>query len=390
MENRFLQIHYLSSYPGTLLNRDEAGFAKRIVFGGVSRTRISSQCLKRHWRTHEGEYSLKDIGIPMSTRSRQIFEKFIVEPLLLEFSPEKVRLITEALMSAVLGKSEKKSEKPKKNEDERNSQNELECKAVVVLGKVEIDYLLNLTRTLCNTLDNPKKSKDVENAIPKELKNNLKALGKAAAGLDGVLFGRMVTSDLLARVDAAIHVAHAFTVHGEASENDYFSVVDDLVQLGSGHINNTELTTGLYYGYVVIDIPLLFSNLEGYSFDVVAKVIENLIHLIARVSPGAKLGSTAPYAYAHLLMAEMGNGQPCTFANAFLKPVKDQPDLLNNTYNALTRHIKELDAMYATQNRRGVACMGEMAQVDALANLQEFQGIKELTTWVVDSLRGHE
>lgn len=389
MKNRFLQIHYLSSYPGTLLNRDEAGFAKRIVFGGVSRTRISSQCLKRHWRTHEGEYCLKDIGIPMSTRSRQIFEKFIVEPLLLEFSSEKVHLITEVLMSAVLGKNEKKSEKSKKSEGEEKVQKELECKAVVVLGKVEIDYLFNLARTLCNTLDAPKKSKDIENAIPKDLKSNLKALGKAAAGLDGVLFGRMVTSDLLARVDAAIHVAHAFTVHGEASENDYFSVVDDLVQLGSGHINNTELTTGLYYGYVVVDIPLLFSNLEGYSYDDVAKVIENLIHLIARVSPGAKLGSTAPYAYAHMMMAEIGNGQPCTFANAFLKPVKDQPDLLSNTYNALTKHIKELDVMYATQNRRGVAYMGEMAQVDALANLQKFQGIKELTSWVVDSLRGH-
>ncbi len=381
MRDRFLQIHYLSSYPGTLLNRDEAGFAKRIVFGGASRIRISSQCLKRHWRTHEGEYSLKDVGIPMSTRSRQTFEKFIVEPLSSEFPLAKVRLITGVLMSAIFGKSEKS----KKNEQEENDQ-QLESKAVVVLGKVEIDYLLNLTRMLCNTLDDQKKSKDVEKAIPKELKSNLKALGKAAAGLDGVLFGRMVTSDILARVDAAIHVAHAFTVHSEASENDYFSVVDDLVQLGSGHINNTELTTGLYYGYVVVDIPLLFSNLEGHSFDVIAKVIENLIHLIARVSPGAKLGSTAPYAYAHLLMAEMGNGQPCTFANAFLKPVKDQPDLLNNTYNALVKHIKDLDNMYAIQNKRGITCMGEIAQDGEIAGLQRFKGVKELASWVLDSL----
>ena len=44
-------------------------------------------------------------------------------------------------------------------------------------------------------------------------------------------------------MDAAIHVAHAFTVHAEHTETDYFAAVDDLLggrddeaQLGSGHI----------------------------------------------------------------------------------------------------------------------------------------------------------
>ena len=46
---RFLQIHTLTSYPASLLNRDDAGFAKRMPFGDATRTRISSQCLKRHW-----------------------------------------------------------------------------------------------------------------------------------------------------------------------------------------------------------------------------------------------------------------------------------------------------------------------------------------------------
>lgn len=33
------------------------------------------------------------------------------------------------------------------------------------------------------------------------------------AGLEATLFGRMVTSDPEANTDAAIHIAHAFTVH---------------------------------------------------------------------------------------------------------------------------------------------------------------------------------
>jgi CRISPR system Cascade subunit CasC len=72
---RFLQIHTLASYPATLLNRDDSGLAKRLPFGDASRTRISSQCLKRHWRTAEDAWALKAIGSPMAVRSREIPER---------------------------------------------------------------------------------------------------------------------------------------------------------------------------------------------------------------------------------------------------------------------------------------------------------------------------
>ena len=59
---RFLQIHTLHSYPAALLNRDDSGLAKRMPFGGATRTRISSQCLKRHWRVAEDDYALKSLS----------------------------------------------------------------------------------------------------------------------------------------------------------------------------------------------------------------------------------------------------------------------------------------------------------------------------------------
>ncbi len=72
--------------------------------------------------------------------------------------------------------------------------------------------------------------------------------GDLPAGLIAALFGRMVTSDPAANTDAAIHVAHAFTVHREESEGDYFTVVDDLSvaegATGSGGIFDTEITSG--------------------------------------------------------------------------------------------------------------------------------------------------
>ena len=58
---RFLQIHTLHSYTAALLNRDDSGLAKRMPFGRVMRTRISSQCLKRHWRTADDTFSIRNI-----------------------------------------------------------------------------------------------------------------------------------------------------------------------------------------------------------------------------------------------------------------------------------------------------------------------------------------
>ena len=48
---RFIQLHLLTSYPPSNLNRDDIGRPKTAIVGGVLRLRVSSQSLKRHWRT---------------------------------------------------------------------------------------------------------------------------------------------------------------------------------------------------------------------------------------------------------------------------------------------------------------------------------------------------
>ena len=108
MPYKFVQLHFLTSYPSALLNRDDAGFAKRIPFGGVTRTRISSQCLKRHWRTHEGNHALSTLGVPRSVRSRLTFDRLVADPLIDEGLDEVLVIgATETILKEVLGQSEK-------------------------------------------------------------------------------------------------------------------------------------------------------------------------------------------------------------------------------------------------------------------------------------------
>lgn len=382
---RFIQIHFLTSYPASLLNRDDVGFAKRIPFGGAVRTRISSQCLKRHWRTFRGEGSLASIpDVEMSVRSRRTFERHVFGPLRDKgIAEDLARAATDGLMSALLGESAK-AKKAKAQEEST-----LETNQITVLGRPELDYFVREAAQFCNEFPDPTKvGEAIKKAFTKEKKKNLEAL-RMGAGLDAALFGRMVTSDILARCDAALHVAHAFTVHEEATESDYFSAVDDLLrdgddaELGSGHIGTAELTSGLFYGYVVIDLPLLVENLSD-DRSLAAEVTERMVQLVATVSPGAKVGSTAPHAYAHFVAVEAGEAQPRTLANAFLTPVRDKPDLMQNAYIILAEYLRDLDAMYGAVERRAAAIRANGA-LDGVISLLPSLG--ELARWAGDQVR---
>jgi CRISPR system Cascade subunit CasC len=374
---KFIQIHSLTSYPAALLNRDDAGLAKRIPFGGAVRTRISSQCLKRHWRRADTSEALKncDDG-QLSVRSRLSFERFVYQRLVDDGIDAAIAHgVTDAMMSLVLtGKIEKKGK----------ASTELRSEQVTVIGRRELDFLHTQASEICSNLrDATGIAAAVDKHFDHERKENIQAL-VLGSGIDAAMFGRFITGDVLARVDAAVHVAHAFTVHAEESESDYFSAVDDLQQEegtpGAGHINTAELTSGLFYGYVVVHVPGLATNL-GQDRRLAAEVTRRLVHLIATVSPGAKLGSTAPHSFAHLVLAEATDTQPRTLGNAFLTPVRLNPDLLANAYDALAAHLAELDRCYGRTARKAIALSPGDRLLPVLTADERAGSLADLGTW---------
>lgn len=398
---RFLQIHTLTSYPAALLNRDDVGFAKRLPFGGTERVRISSQCLKRHWRNADDENALREIElgdgtVPMAIRSRRTFEKHLFEPLKDEGVAEDVAAaVTEEILKQILPESKKRQ--AARSDEAEEGKTELRTDQVTVIGEPEMDYFREVAREILADASSEKEVRDaVKKTFKGQAKKNLETL-KRGAGLDAAMFGRMVTGDVLARCDAAVHVAHAFTVHGGGFETDYFSAVDDLqssAETGSGHINTSELTSGLFYGYIVVDVPLLVSNLEGCPREdwekadrgLAGEVVRRLVHLIATVTPGAKLGATAPYAHALMVLAEAGNRQPRTLANAFLDPVRDSGGLLGNTYRALASHLASLDGMHGKSEDRVVAAI-EPAEA-LLEQVDEKTDVPALAAWAAGHAEG--
>ena len=364
----FLQIHSLHGYPAALLNRDDSGLAKRMTYGGRVRTRISSQCLKRHWRIAGGPHSFDGIdGAVAAVRSRETVTRRVIQPLR-EAGHEAavVDAIESRFQSAVYGD---------KGTDRGSRQ-------PLLLGEPEIEYLAKKAGEIATTSNNDPEAADKAAAEwAKGAKANMKALRescKLPGGLAAALFGRMVTSDTEANIDAAVHVAHAFTVHGEESESDYFTVFDDLKRVeddaGAGHIGETEITAGLFYGYVVLDRGTLLRNLGGDA-DMAGEVVERFVHLVATVSPGAKLGSTAPYGYASWMFLEAGDRQPRSLAEAFRD--RCEPSI-EAAESAARGHLEKLDNVYGAEETRRFASLNGREMPEAgrlsLAGLAKWAG----------------
>lgn len=389
---RFLQIHTLHSYSAALLNRDDSGLAKRIKYGGAIRTRVSSQCLKRHWRLADDPHALMKISSAEDAfRSRELVTLKVIEPLANTHKPATLAVLNDLFQRLVYGDkgTEKKS------------------RQTLLMGAPELKWLAEkaaelapqIETSLSDATSAPADKKALETLVKEaegvtkpwaaQMKSNMAALREQntlAAGLPAALFGRMVTSDPAANIDAPIHVAHAFTVHEEETESDYFTAVDDLKRdeddSGADTIQETELTSGLFYGYVVVDVPGLVSNLTGCERHawttagrtMAAEVVHNLIYLIAEVSPGAKLGSTAPYGRAEMVLVEAGDRQPRSLSAAFRTPTK--PDL-HAALTASAEHLATMDRLYETgEARRSLHPMNE----DVFASAPR-GSLREIAEW---------
>ena len=155
--------------------------------------------------------------------------KRVIEPLEgAGHDPDAIKAIATAFQTAVYGdKGDKRSNRQP-----------------LLLGEPEVAYLAEQAQKIAREHGgDAKAAKAAAAEWVKNSKTNMKVLRDNCAmpgGIAAALFGRMVTSDVEANIDAAVHVAHAFTVHAEESESDYFTVVDDLQRAegdaGADHI----------------------------------------------------------------------------------------------------------------------------------------------------------
>ncbi|NJO64224.1 MAG: hypothetical protein HC836_40445 [Richelia sp. RM2_1_2] len=196
---------------------------------------------------------------------------------------------------------------------------------IFVIGKNEIDAIKNLATEIAG-----KQTDDEKKEILKNIKSFEKLTLNDRTAVDIALSGRMIAGAPDSRVDSSMSVAHAITTHEHEEFSDYFTAVDSLNPNGSAHINSQALTSGVFYGYAVVEMAKLFSNLSGKkesdfinsNLDLESEVIAKLIEAMCFITPGAKKGSTAPYGTNHMLVVQISDKQPQNLVTAFEKPTE--------------------------------------------------------------------
>lgn len=382
---KFIQLHILTSYPAANLNRDDMGRPKTVVMGQTERLRISSQSLKRAWRTSPvfNDSLAGRVGVRTKEMGENIFHALTLglplrEVMHKDFSRDTARgnlpTVKEktaiAAARAIAGQFAKiKPEyKPKKKEDYRHEEmlESLHTEQMAHFSQAEIDNVAALVEQVRES-----------DAAPEDKDLNL--LRKERCDVDIAMFGRMLAAAKRFNIDAAVQVAHAMTVHKAAVEDDFFTAVDDLNKedTGAGHMGFSEFGAGLFYLYLCVDTQLLLENLDGDT-ELAAKALEVLCKAACTVSPSGKQNSFASRSFASYCLAERGDEQPRNLSVAFLDGVRTHDgfaaeDMLKETVNNLHAMRTKIGQVYGIlpETREFNVASGEGSLQDVCAFITE-------------------
>lgn len=293
--SKFLQLHFLTPYPPSNPNRDDLGRPKTAMLGGTTRQRISSQAIKRAIRT--SDVFVNSLTGHTGSRTQRIGE--VVQEHLVAAGTDAARALEIAReVGGAFGKMKTSG---------------AQTEQLAFISPEEREKALSFADALASGDPLPEK---------KVLAKMLLQMADGAA--DIAMFGRMLADNPGFNRAAAVQVSHALTTNSVAIEDDYYTAVDDLKtaedDAGAGFIGEAGFGAGVYYLYICVDRALLLKNLNGDTA-LAQTALEALVRAAATTGPSGKRNSFANHVRAEVILAEKGDAQPRTLANAFLKPI---------------------------------------------------------------------
>ncbi|HQP27339.1 MAG TPA: type I-E CRISPR-associated protein Cas7/Cse4/CasC [Candidatus Syntrophosphaera sp.] len=322
-----IEIHMIQNHSPANLNRDDLGAPKTCNFGGVMRSRISSQCLKRSIRMSDEFKNLLG-GI----RTRRLAE-----------------LITKATGQDCRNQAEEVLNKAGLKHENGHS------KMLVFMTRNKIDALAQIvTSEGLSVAEKAKKAADV--------------ISGAIHSPDIALCGRMLEPDTKDKntdkvkwenttVEAALQVSHAISTHIARPEIDYYVAADDEPgdDTGAGFIDEAMFASACFYKYYSIDWNTLIINLQGNE-KLAAHTVGAFIQAAALTNPSGKQNSFAAHNLPDGILVEIKE-TPVSYANAFVRPVgivKDS-DLVEQSIGQLANYVKDISAGFFPGQMKGNA-----------------------------------
>lgn len=337
----FLQLHLLTAYAPSNLNRDDLGRPKTAKMGNSERLRISSQSLKRAWR--KSDFFTESLTENIGVRSRKFITEWVYKPMKEKGVEEKLAISCAKKIMENYRKNKKSEDEVKKDTKENGKKSEeskvnFDMDQLIHISNNEQQEIERLVALLINQKREP--TQDELNKLIKTRQEN--------SSIDIALFGRMLAGKTEFNIEAACQVAHALSVSAISIEDDFFTAVDDLNDKGkdasSGHLGERGFASALFYTYICISRDLLLDNLNGDEA-LVEKTLKALTESAIKVAPTGMQNSFASRAYASYLLIEKGIQQPRSLAVAYFNPIRSQ-DMVNDAITRLEQQLDKFDQVY--------------------------------------------
>ncbi len=298
--SNIVEIHLLQNFAPSNLNRDDTGAPKDAVFGGVRRSRISSQCMKRASRLHFSRARLLDES-EVATRTRNVAGRISA------WLADRGRTDCDKAIETAFAEVSLKLKK-------RKQDGQLQSEYLLFLGNREITALAAAIDQHFDAFSKGKPGKEAKAALEACI---------GSPSIDVALFGRMLADRKDFNIDAAAQVAHAISTHRVDRDFDFFTAVDDFVQADeavSGMLGTVEFNSSCYYRYAVVNLDLLARNLGG-DHELAAKGVRAFTQAMIEAVPTGKQNTFAAHNPPAFVAVTVRAGMPMNLANAFEKPV---------------------------------------------------------------------
>ncbi|GAA0986081.1 type I-E CRISPR-associated protein Cas7/Cse4/CasC [Acrocarpospora macrocephala] len=339
---RYLDVHVLQTVPFANLNRDDLGSPKSLVYGGATRTRVSSQCWKRAVRL-DVERSIGDPAV----RTRRVPAE-VAERLQNRGWSQEAALAAGTQVALSANKKE-----GLKLEDKGGTS------VLLYLPKAALDALADLAEEHREDIEQTVGAKKPKAVLPVD------KVGELLSERNGVinLFGRMLAELPGAGVDGVVQVAHAFTTHEVAPEIDFFTAVDDCLPpdaVGSGHMNSAEFSAGVFYRYASLDLAGLRTNL-GDDAQMAEELTRAFLAAFVSSLPTGKQTSSAANTLPDLVHVAVRADRPISYAAAFEAPIRPERGLAAPSRDQLSHHAGRLEKLWGTTGvvHRAYACIDD-------------------------------
>jgi CRISPR system Cascade subunit CasC len=375
MSRTIVDVHILQTVPPSNLNRDDTGSPKTAQYGGVRRSRVSSQAWKRATRVAFAQLlDRAELGV----RTKRVVE--LLADRIKALAPELDERATDLAAGTL------KAVGVLKASDQANKDEGASAKKKAA---AESSYLVFFSaRQLDNLAEAAIAAAQADQQFTETLKaHNVKALANRDHSVDVALFGRMVADVKDINVDAAAQVAHAISVHPVDNEYDYFTAVDDrkeaVDESGAGMIGTVEFNSATLYRYATVDVDRLRDNLGDPL--AVRRALEAFLRAFATSMPTGKQNTFANHTLPDAIVVLLRATQPINFVGAFEEPVIDglTAGRVRMAADRLAEYATDVERAYGARPVRSwVVRVGDRTK--AVASLGEEVTLDELITAVGD------